>query len=72
MSIADQSQHKQALLALDRALQKFDWGHSSLQGLTVKLYHPKAERLQGLKILNPELYAQLATPEKVRHPLTQK
>ena len=66
MSIAEQSQHKQALLALAEVLHTSRQDHlAGLQGLTMKLYHPKAERLFGLKTLNPELYAQLAKPEKV-------
>ena len=66
MSIAEQSQHKQALLALERVLQACCQDHlHDLCGLTIKLYHPKAERLSGLRIINPELYAKLAMPEKV-------
>ena len=61
----EQRQHKQALLALDRALCSTS-NSLNFQGLTIKLYHPEADRLPGLKVLNPELYSQLATPEKVR------
>lgn len=62
----EQQQHKVSLQLVEKAFAAASEEEVSfLQGLTVRLYHPKSAGLASLKIFSPKLYAGLTTPEMV-------
>jgi hypothetical protein len=68
ISIAEQKRQVHALHALDSALDTAVAGGRQVEGLVVNIYHPDADAVRSLRLLDPKLSASLSGPSKVAPP----